>query len=41
MNKKNTHPLNDIKISVDDLYIQFNMASEKVNHLKEYIIVSK
>ena len=29
---------NDIKIKVDDVYIRFNMATQKVDNIKEYVI---
>jgi len=29
---------NDIKIKVNDIYIRFNMATEKVDNIKEYVI---
>lgn len=29
---------NDIKVKVSDLYIRFNLASERVDNLKEYVI---
>lgn len=29
---------NDIKISVNDVYVRFNMASERVDNIKEYVI---
>lgn len=29
---------NDVKIKVDDVYVRFNLATEKVDTLKEYVI---
>ena len=28
----------DIKIRVDNIFVQFNLANEKISHLKEYVI---
>lgn len=38
MEKQNSQLPEDVKIRVTDVFIQFNMASERINHLKEYVI---
>lgn len=38
MRKQNNQLPEDVKIRVNNVYIQFNIASERINHLKEYII---